>query len=246
MFRLKKISYLAVFSLFAGLLGIATFVYSFIYYDSYGGVIFSSIPSGVAVLLGLLAVIIIKTKKKRGYLYSIMAIFLGLPSILFVTGISMGQRVRLIAEKSNTARYNLRMLGKVMLEYTEDNNSYLPDANQWCDLLMEFDKSITRNNFKHPRIKKWDCNIAFNKNLSGLKLSEIPGDVVLLFEADGDWNLSGESDLFQKRHKEQKDYYFSYILLADGSIKTYRFGEEGYRAFDSNGTAYIKPLRWMP
>jgi hypothetical protein len=175
-----------------------------------------------------------------------VAIILGFLYIVFVLVVVLIGRRRFLAEKAYSTLYNLRLLDKSLIGYAKNNNGYLPDANQWCDLLMRYDKTLTRQNFKHPLIKEWECNIAFNKNLSCLKLSEIPKDTVLLFEADGGWNLSGDMDLLQKRYNNRKDYYFCNVLLIDGSIKTYQFERGGYRYFDSNGIEFLKPLHWKP
>jgi hypothetical protein len=178
--------------------------------------------------------------------YINLSIVIGLFYLLaFVLVISTNRR-RTMMEKAYSIRYNLRLIGNTIVKYAEYNNGHLPDANQWCDILMSYDKTLTRQNFKHPLIKEWDCNIAFNKNLSGLKLSEISKDAVLLFEADGGWNLSGDVDLFQKKYKEMGGYVISLVFLADEQIKEYRFAEGGYRYFDSNSTESFKPLRWKP
>ena len=175
-----------------------------------------------------------------------VAIILGSLYILSILVVVLTARRRSWEEKSYSSVSNLRLLGKSFIGYAKNNNGYLPDANQWCDLLMRYDKTLTGQNFKHPLIKEWECNIAFNKNLNCLKLSEIPKDTVLLFEADGGWNLSGDKELFEKSRKEQTDYYFCYVLLADGNIESYRFEEGGYKTFDSKGVESIKPLRWKP
>jgi hypothetical protein len=240
----KKTSYLAVLSMVLGFVGLVSFFVSLLS-GFFKGVDASAIISSAALLLAVLSVITIYLKGLKGLVYIAIAVILSLPSVTFVALAKMSVHVREVSEKTNTAKYNLRLLGDEMVKYAESNSGHLPDANQWCDSLMRYDKSLTKQNFKHPRRKEYDCNIAFNKYLSGLKLSEIPKDAVLLFEADGGWNLSGDVDLFEKRRKEQKDY-FSYILLANGDIETYRFEEKGYRPFNPTRIEFIKPLRWKP
>jgi hypothetical protein len=240
----KKTSYLAVLSMVLGFVGLVSFFVSLLS-GFFKGVDASAIISSAALLLAVLSVITIYLKALKGLVYIAIAVILSLPSVTFVALAKMSVQQRAISERINTSRYNLRLLGGTMVKYAENNSGHLPDANQWCDSLMGYNKTLTRQNFKHPRMKEYDCNIAFNKYLSGLKLSEIPEDTVLLFEADGSWNLSGDIDLFEKRFREQKSY-FSYILLVSGDIETYRFEEKGYRPFNPKRIEWLKPLRWKP
>ena len=245
-FSQKTLSLLIIISLVLSVFGFFLFLWSF-WNISVRGVNLSLMPSVFALVLCIpIFLNMVYHRKLKGAAFIFLTIIFAFPPILFVMITASVNRSRIIAEKTNTARYNLRLLGKSLVKYAESNDGFLPDANQWCDTLMKYDKSLSRQNFKHPRFKKWDGNIAFNENLSDLKISKIPKDIVLLFEADGDWNLSGGMELFQERYTNQKDYYFSYVVLMAGSVKTYRFQESGYRAFDSNGVEYIEALRWRP
>jgi len=138
-------------------------------------------------------------------------------------------------EKTNTARYNLKLLGAVISRYAEDNDGYLPDAKQWCDLLMKYDSTLSEDNFKHPKLKGFV--IAFNKNLDNLRLSNIPDDVVLLFEAQGRLNLSGGAELLTSENvnRDRID-----VLFINNDIKTYWVKREGIRTY---GDVFL-PLRW--
>lgn len=169
--------------------------------------------------------------------------------LIYIFGMALAistNRRRAVAEKNYSARYNLKLIGDTMIKYAEYNNGFLPDANNWCDLPMSYDKKLTRMNFKHPLIKEWECNIAYNKNLSGLKLSEIPKDTILIFEADGNWNLSGDEDLLRERYINNKDYLSVYIILANGKMVEYWFVKGGYRYVDSNGVLSFTPPLWKP
>ena len=218
---------------------------------------FSGILFLIAFVLGITARFIISLQKKylKGYGYTVVPIVLG--GILTLLYVAMPvylapvvQR-RVEFEKTYTAKYNLRLLAKAIKGYAEDNNGYLPSADRWCDLLIEYDKSLTKDSFKHPKID--GAVIAFNKNLSGKKLEDLPDDIVLLFVAYGGWNLSGDKELFYQREIElntreysneeiEKKPCFPDLLFLNGRIVYYWFGK-GYR---DHSQADFKPLRWKP
>lgn len=133
---------------------------------------------------------------------------------------------------------------ETVFEYVEDNNGFLPEADRWCDILMEYDKSLIREDFKNPEILEGDCDIAFNKHLSGLKLSDVPGDVVLLFSANGEWNLNGGEELFRSSFRKNKDLYFKYIILANGEIEPFMF--DAKFMYFVTISEESEPLRWEP
>ena len=73
--------------------------------------------------------------------------------------------------------------------YANDNNDYLPDAQRWSDILIEEDW-LYPEYFVDGKTK-----YAMNINASGMKVSDLPEDMVLLFEAKGPKNLSGGPEL---------------------------------------------------
>ena len=115
---------------------------------------------------------------------------------------------------------------------------------------MEHNKELTEENFKHPQPEefagmlnfKGECQFAFNSNLSGMRLEDIPTDVVLLFEADGAWNLTGTSELLATRYRE-KGYIA--ILSVDQTTANYWYYMSAARMFTKDGKHmyYVEP-RW--
>ncbi|MHC4572784.1 MAG: hypothetical protein ACYS76_01410 [Planctomycetota bacterium] len=203
-----------------------------------------------AFFLGItsLAVIAIRNKQSKGYLYAIFAIVVSVPFLSVFYAVGSVSRTRREREKTWTGQYNLRLLGKQLIEYAQDNADYLPTADQWCELLMEHNTKLTRDNFVHPKPHwyhlKGECHFAFNKNLSGMRLSDIPGNVVLVFEADGDWNLSGTSELLKTRYRE-KGYIT--IMYVNGDTADYWFYMKAVRKFDRSGKMmYYEQPRWEP
>ncbi len=80
---------------------------------------------------------------------------------------------------------NLKVLGTAILVYAIDHDGYLPTAENWCDLLItEADVNPDMKGFlcKASDAVKGESSYALNKSITGLKLDEIPQEVVLLFE----------------------------------------------------------------
>jgi len=251
----KQTSRWAIASLYFALAAIislaCSFFFIFIRLDPVGGflIVTSELLALVAFVWGVFALVIITIRRKRskGYIPAITGILLSTPFVLmFLLSILVGL-VRAEREKANTGIYNLRLLRDALTEYSRDHNGCLPPADGWCDLLLEHNRDLTRDNFRFPKPDRFEltgeCHFAFNRNLGGLPLSDIPGDVVLLFEADGDWNLNGTAELLSTRSKGR---YIS-LLLVDGTVNDYWFHERALRKFDSKGTRmYYEQPRWNP
>jgi hypothetical protein len=121
---------------------------------------------------------------------------------------------------------NLQRVGSELLKYAKSNNNRLPLSENWCDALTQYNPEITRLLLKRsvnesPEIKN-RCYFVFNKNLSGCDINSISSKVILLFEADGKWNLSGTSELLQKEATGifLLDGYVGVFLL-DGHVRMY-------------------------
>jgi len=80
---------------------------------------------------------------------------------------------------------NLGGLGKAMLIYANDHNDQLPDASKWCDLLVMY-ADISPEQFICNRsdAKIGESSYAINKEVAGMKMKDIPPDMVLLFETN--------------------------------------------------------------
>ena len=122
-----------------------------------------------------------------------------------------------------TSESNLKQLSLGIMQYAQDNDQKLPDGDKWVDEIYPYVKS--ESVFRDPTApagEKW--SYAFNKNLSGLKLSDLasPAATVLLFETTlGAKNATdtGESVPHPGRHQGGTDYAFS-----DGHVQWLRDG----------------------
>ncbi|MDD5135509.1 MAG: hypothetical protein PHP01_08880 [Phycisphaerae bacterium] len=134
---------------------------------------------------------------------------------------------------------NLNMLSSALVAYAESNQGFLPDAKSWCDELLLFDPNLSKINFQSPRdFNNCECDFAFNVNLSGRNLSNMPPDIVLLFESCGNWNLSGADNLLAK---EKKFREYIKLTYTDLSIHDYWYYAKGVR--DSNSYEH-RPIKW--
>ncbi len=162
--------------------------------------------------------------------------------------INAGIRIRQEKMKEVSPLYKMKILHEALVQYAENHSGYLPDANMWCDQLLASNPDLTRAHFQHPKPEmvevKGQCHFAFNKNLSKMRLSEVSSDTVLIFEADGDWNLAGTKELLETRY--WKHGYVTMVYV-DGHKGDYWYYQKAVRAFSKDGKNmyYIKP-RWEP
>jgi len=176
----------------------------------------SILLSHAAFILGILSIIIIifRRGELKGFLHATVAIFISFPFILaMLSGIYVG-RVR--AERIKTAKG--QRLSWAIISYAKEHEGYLPDAGKWCDLLIEHDKEISKDSFRYSSSEPGIYNYAFNKHVSGLRLVDLPHNIVVIFESEGPWNLVGTEELLKKAHKNRK---YVYILSPNGSVYTY-------------------------
>ncbi len=208
--------------------------------------------SYAAFLLGLLSTIIIILFRQRfkGLVYSILAMILSFPMVYIETEFFMSPNHRQEMKKTHTALYNMELLAEKFEKYVQNHDGYFPNADNWCDVLMEQNPELTVENFRHPMpdlLKlKGECHIAFNRALGGKQFADISPDTVLLFEADGDWNLNGTSGLLDSKYGEA---LFVDILFVDGSESSYWFDKKAIRKFKSKfGKSYMyyEEPRWQP
>jgi len=207
-----------------------------------------------ATVLSIVAIVWITIRRRvlKGYPYAVLALIFATPFLILDYGFRCQVKVREQHKKEWTGLYNLELLGQEMVKYAKDNGGYLPTADRWCDLLMEHNKNLTKDNFRHPQPEifkdvfnfKGECQFAFNRNLSGMRLADIIGDVVLIFEADGEWNMAGGPELLATRYR--KKGYIT-ILFTDQTTANYWFYKDAVRKFNKKGTSmYYEKLRWKP
>jgi hypothetical protein len=157
-------------------------------------------------------------------------------TVIFVTIALNTHHSTLETYKKNVlGEISLKQLYKATLDYANEHDGYLPIADKWCDLLISNDK-ISKEIFKNKADQEGICSFAFNKNISGLKLSELPKNTVLLFRASGDWNLTGTAESFKKTCEENGEVGLMFIDGTFGKIyflyKEADCGQLGFRSLN--------------
>lgn len=117
-----------------------------------------------------------------------------------------------------SSQSNLKQIALGIIQYVQDHDEKLPDADTWVDEVYPYVKS--ESVFRDPAApagEKW--SYAYNRNLSGAKLLDLaaPAATVMLFESTtGAKNASDTGASIPKpgRHNGGTDYAFS-----DGHVK---------------------------
>jgi|GEM_PF-1102549 len=82
---------------------------------------------------------------------------------------------------------NMKGIANAFLVYAQANDDRLPDAEHWCDLLvMKADISPAAFCCKATGDVKGESSYAMNVAVAGVKLADIPKEMVVLFEAASD------------------------------------------------------------
>ena len=165
---------------------------------------------------------------------------------VLISLVMLGVLIHFAVEKHDDREWaglnQIEDLGRAIGEYEKMHGGYFPEANHWCDELLEGCTWLRRDNFIHPLRKRDNCSFAFNRALSGLSIRQIDPNTVLLFEAEGSWNLNGGPELLKKRKNLD-----SYVLLVSGRAYRYSFAKIGIEWYDdSSRQFYIEQLIWEP
>jgi prepilin-type processing-associated H-X9-DG protein len=123
-----------------------------------------------------------------------------------------------------TSQYYLEQLARVILQYAQDHDEKLPDADRWVDEIMPYVKSQAF--FRDPSAPEQEWSYAFNRALSGVRRGDIkgPAATVLVFESTaGVKNAAdtGDSVPVPGRYDGGTDYAFAdgHVMWASGGAK---------------------------
>lgn len=161
----------------------------------------------VLAVLGVLAIITGKLSKSKfkvgvvlGAISAVFCMLLCFGTFYFVT-------MDLAAKES--CHQQTATLSSAIQKYSEQNEGTLPDANAWCDQLLESAKDedekaglyfvLEGHSLLDYHGEKMN-RFAFNKNLDSYRLPEIDRPTVLLFETgDFGWNQNGTLAILTSR-----------------------------------------------
>ncbi|MGD0571572.1 MAG: hypothetical protein ABSB11_00970 [Sedimentisphaerales bacterium] len=124
---------------------------------------------------------------------------------------------------------NVQCISYRLREYTTKHENTLPNVENWCEKLLGKDWSFC---LKCPcaNTPEGMSSYALNKNVMGMKLSELPNNIVILFETKAAKNPVGGKELITADNHKGKG---GMVLFADMHIAF-------VRAEDFNN------LRWKP
>jgi prepilin-type processing-associated H-X9-DG protein len=114
---------------------------------------------------------------------------------------------------------NIYALGKAFHIYAADNNYQYPTKDRWCDLVLEH-THISEEQLNCPLDKDSRCSYAINPYCE----PNSPNDVVLLFDAKGDWNTYGGVDIINPENHKGVGIN---VLFNDGHAEFVRKEEGG-------------------
>lgn len=114
---------------------------------------------------------------------------------------------------------NMGLLGRNLESYAKDHEGRLPALSNWCDeLVTEAHTHLNHLCCKMSGAVDGESSYAMNKSAAGMKLSDLPGDVVLLFET----NLGRTESGRDKSVRERGFYQNSEWIEPEGNETVYR------------------------
>jgi hypothetical protein len=128
---------------------------------------------------------------------------------------------------------HLRKLAVAVVRYSQEHNNQLPSATNWCDAIKDkiySDDGNAERSFKCPAGDSTSlCHYAFNARLSGMAVTNIAPQTVMLFETTGGWNVNGGAELMTPTVRHE----VTWVGFADGSIMQL-------------SASRLRELRWGP
>ncbi len=163
-------------------------------------------------VLGFLAFIhtLLSRKSYKGYLLAALGIAMFLPAVRW----GPGRAMLWVREEASIqlCQHDMMKLGEAVRAYGKEHNGQYPEANQWCDLLLEY---VDSNHIVISILRTYGEKknyYALNPNAS----PNSPSDVVLIFETLSDWNqFGGPSLLIDEHHRG----FGCNILFNDGHVE---------------------------
>ena len=213
-----KISKVAMVSMIPGFLGIC-FVLFYPHKFEVRAVILGL--SGILLALFALGIIYGSKEDLSGKKYVICGIFLGLISTVIASVISINTMIdRNAGHNRILCGSMLKGIGTAIFVLSHDYDGEFPEADKWCDLLVE-KADFPEEYLKCPADKKdVRCSYAMNPNCR----PDSAGGVVLLFEAKGGWNQSGGAELLNLENHGGEGCN---VLFNDGSARFVRAEDIG-------------------
>lgn len=114
---------------------------------------------------------------------------------------------------------NMELLGRNLESYAKDHEGRLPALSNWCDeLVTEAHTHLNHLCCKMSGAVEGESSYAMNTAVGGIKLSDLPGGVVLLFET----NLGRMESERDAPLKERRFYQNGWWSDPEGNDRVYR------------------------
>lgn len=187
----------------------------------------SILPGSLLVISPFFAIIaLIKIQLSNGRLkgtdWAGKTLLLSSVTLFFAASIGPNHLVSQIA-RSTVCRTNIKGLSVAIAVYANEFNDQLPTPDKWCDLLITKTDISPKSFICRSRDDiEGESSYALNKHIAQMKLSQIPSDVVLLFET-----TAGKSN-------SERDY----------SLKDRTFVKEMPREFRYKGSEMVHKDRF--
>ncbi|HOY58965.1 MAG TPA: DUF4190 domain-containing protein [Verrucomicrobiota bacterium] len=219
-----KTSRLAIASLVLGMLGILS----------------CGVTALIGLVLGIVALVRINRGggAQKGQGVAIAGIAVSAAFLLFMpvmAGIMLPALAKAKSQaQSITCMNNLKQLALGALMYANDYNDQLPPADAWCDAVLKYTAGSEAVFHCPSGAPGQRCHYGYNARLTGKSLASVkdPDKVVLFFEVDGGWNVSGGPELMLASPRHARARGVAYL--------------DGHCVMIRNDSREIENLRWDP
>jgi hypothetical protein len=173
----------------------------------------------IAMVTGVIALVMIKASggALAGRRLALLGIIVPIVvAVAYVRSLSPVVEDTEVVMPSSQCRSNISRLAEMISEYRGDNDGQFPKAEKWCDILLEqteTDESL----FTCPLAKGGRCSYSLNK-FAAEAGSDLPEDMVLLFESGPGWNQVGGPELFVALHQTRLGST-GCVAFADGKAR---------------------------
>jgi len=110
---------------------------------------------------------------------------------------------------------NVKQLSLAMQVYADKHQSHYPAATNWCDAILP--EAGTTNVFHcSADLSGGRSSYAFNTRLSAAEMDKVDPNTVVIFEADGGWNIAGGRELLLSKSRHRR---IVVVGFADGHVE---------------------------
>lgn len=173
---------------------------------------------GIALVAGVIALVMIKASggALSGRRLALLGIIVPIVSAVAFMRTSPGTCYECVpVSPTQQCRSNIIQLASEINKYRDGNEGRFPQAERWCDILLEQTKDESL--FACPLQKGARCSYSLNKYAVEAG-SDLPEGMVLLFESEPGWNQVGGAELMITPHESRRGNTGS-VVFASGRAR---------------------------